>query len=224
MNNQEKYYGIISGLSLIVMGLAAGFSYGFVYDQIVAESTLETFDNLANNKSLFIGGLVGWLVVIFTDLLVSFALYVFFKRTNKGISMLTAIIRLLYTLVLGIAVYYLFSVLPMMDQADKANKISGLISSFENIWSIGLIIFGIHLLGLGYLSLKSKFVPGFYGYLLYFGGAAYLFVHGAKQLALLEPTLLVSIESVLSLPMALSELLLAFWLIYKGFKNKKNIK
>lgn len=223
MTNKEKYFGIVAGFSLIVMALAAGFSYGFVHEQIVGESGAKTFQNLAENISLFIGGLVGWSVVIFTDLLVSLALYMFFKRTNKNISLVTAIIRLVYTIFLGIAVYFLFSVLPLMDQADKANEITELISSFENTWKGGLIIFGIHLLGLGYLSLKSTFVPRLFGYLLYFGGAAYLFLSSAEQLALLEPTTLVSIESILSLPMALSELLLAFWLIYKGFR-KTSIK
>jgi hypothetical protein len=219
MTNKEKYYGIVAGLSLIVMALAAGFSYGYVQNQWVGETALQTTQKIGENKSIFFAGLAGWLVILITDLLVAYALYVFYKKANKQISEIAAVIRVLYTIVLALAVYRLFSIIPLIDKPDSANNIQAMADAFQNTWSVGLIIFGFHLLLLGYLSIKSKHIPQVLGYLLYFGGAAYLFVHSAKQLNLLESTTIGSIESILSIPMALCELLLAFWLIYKGFRK-----
>ncbi|HPF02048.1 MAG TPA: DUF4386 domain-containing protein, partial [Bacteroidales bacterium] len=90
---------------------------------------------------------------------------------------------------------------------------------FEKLWSVGLIIFGLHLVGLGYLSVKSKSVHWLLGYLLYFAGLSYTFIHLTSLLSLFDTKVINSVENILVLPMALAEILLAFWLIYNGFRK-----
>jgi len=218
MNKIEKIAGLIAGISLIVMAIAAGFSYGYVHNELFNASAEITRQNLLENKSLFYAGLAGWIVIFITDLMVSGALYIFFKKSMRRISVLTAIIRIVYTLILGVAIFQLFAIIPNLN-FESATEISSHYASFEKIWSAGLIIFGFHLLGLGYLSLKSQIVPRFLAYLLYIAGISY---HTAKQLELFSQNWIASAENILALPMAIGEMLFAVWLIYNGLKRANN--
>lgn len=225
MQKTEKKQGLIAGISLIIMAVVAGFSYGYVYNSLVADSPAITLQNLIAGKSLFIAGLAGWIIIFITDLIVTLTLYKFFLSTAKQASLLTALFRITYTILLGVAIIQLAMIIPILNQAaaienkSVAGEVTSRIEQFGKLWSFGLIIFGVHLLGLGYLSLKSKFVPGLLGYLLYLGGASYIFVHGAKQLSLFDPALMTRVENILSLPMALGEMLFAVWLIYRGIRK-----
>lgn len=220
MQKTEKKYGIIAGISLIIMAVAAGFSYGYAHNDLVAGSPDIALQNLIANKALFFAELSGWSIIFITDLIVTIALYFFFRGASKQISMITAFIRIVYTLVLGIAIMQLFRIVPVISSANpSASEIASHFQLFEKLWSVGLIVFGLHLIGLGYLSVKSASVPKLLGYLLYFGGICYTFLHGATQLSLFNDQLLATFEKILALPMALAEMLLAFWLIYIGFRK-----
>lgn len=231
MQNKEKKQGIIAGISLVIMAIIAGFSFGYAHNSLVADSAEITLQNLIANKSLFFAELAGWCLIFITDLMVAIALYFFFRSASKQISLITAFIRIAYTLVLGLAIIQLFKIIPILSLDNPATvhlnvtEAASHLHLFEKLWSMGLIIFGLHLIGLAYLSLKSKLVPGFLGYLLYFGGISYTVLHSSRQLALFDTKVLSSMENILALPMALSEILLAFWLIYTGFrKSSSNIK
>ncbi len=220
MQNREKKQGIIAGTALVIMAIAAGFSFGYAHANLVTDSPGITLQNLTADKSLFFAELFGWSIIFITDLVVAAALYLFFRTVSKQISLITAIIRIVYTLILGLAIVQLFKIIPLLSGgAPDASEIAFYLQLFEKLWSVGLIVFGLHLIGLAYLSVKSQTVPKFLGYLLYFGGISYMFLHGSRQLNLFDVQALKSIESVLALPMALAEILLAFWLIYNGFRK-----
>jgi len=218
MNKTEKNAGWIAGISLIIMSLAAGFSYGYVQHKLLNTSVEITRQNVIENKYLFFAGLAGWMVILISDLIVAGALYVFFKSILSRLSLLTALIRIAYTLVLGVAVYQLFGILLLLHERGTAHEISSHLASFEKIWSVGLIVFGFHLLGLGYLSMTSRHIPWLLSYLLYLAGLSYVLIHSGKTFALFHPQVIDSAEKILALPMALSEIMLAVWLIYKAWK------
>jgi Domain of unknown function (DUF4386) len=222
MNKKERIAGLIAGISLVVMAIAAGFSYGYVQNELLNESAEITRQNLIENKSLFFAGLMSWIVILITDLIVSGALFILFRNSMRKISALTAIIRIIYTAIFGIAIWQQIDIIPLLQRSETSIEIHSQFETFTKIWSTGLIIFGFHLLGLGYLSLKSKFIPGFLAWLLYFAGISYVLINLAKQLALLSQPIIASTENILALPMALGELLLAGWLIYKGMKRVKS--
>jgi hypothetical protein len=228
MQYKEKRQGIIAGIALLIMAIVAGFSFGYVHSNLIVDSPEITIKNLMVNKSLFYAELLGWTIIFITDLIVAIALYFFFRSVSKQISMITAFIRIVYTLILGIAIIHLFKIVPILsldniitDQPAFSDTLSNL-QLFDKIWSIGLIVFGLHLIGLGYLSIKSKSVPKLLGYLLYFGGISYTLLHTSIQLSLFNTKTLNTIENILALPMALAEILLAFWLLYNGFRNSSS--
>jgi hypothetical protein len=48
------------------------------------------------------------------------------------------------------------------------------VEDFRDVWDVGLVFFGLHLIVLGYLSYRSGFVPRFIGVLLVIAGLGYL--------------------------------------------------
>ena len=225
MQNTEKKQGIIAGIALVTMAIVAGFSFGYAHNSLVVDSPEITLQNLITNKSLFFTELSGWGVIFILDAIVAIALYYFFRSTSKEISIIAATIRIVYTLILGIAIVHLFKIIPILSINNPSSTELNVSESFshlqlfEKLWSIGLIVFGLHLIGLGYLSVKSKSVHWVFGYLLYLGGISYTFIHASKQLSLLNLAVINNLEKILALPMTLAEMLLAFWLIYNGFRK-----
>jgi len=219
MSKKEKRAGLIAGISIIVMALAAGFSYGYVQHNLLNTSVEITRQNVIENKYLFFAGLAGWIVIFIADLIVSGTLYIFFKNYMMHLSRLTAIIRIIYTLILGAAIYQFIVIIPFLQAPDTAFDINAQFIFFEKIWSVGLIVFGFHLLGLGFLSMKSSQIPRLLSYLLYLAGFSYVLVHSGKTFTLFHPHFIASAETILALPMGLSEILLAVWLIQFGFKK-----
>ena len=94
-------------------------------------------------------------------------------------------------------------------------NISDLIT-FYIIWDAGLIIFGIHILLLGYLIFKSTYIPKILGILVMIGCTGYIIDGAAKFLG---HTLQITMFTFFG------EVVFAFWLVIKGWRisNKKTI-
>lgn len=228
MRTSQRKQALIAGISLIIMAVAAMFAYGFVFGHIETQGDpMATWDQLTNNRMLYMAGLGGWVIIFITDLLVTVSLFYFFRETHKNLSMATAAIRLVYTIMLGIALSGLFVLVPVINRDDidalqAGRQVLEAMETFRGTWSLGLILFGLHLLGLGSLSILNTRVPNFFGYLLLFAGLGYLVIHIPKTFSILPVETVDLIESILMLPMALGEILLAIWLIVKGGKKIKN--
>ncbi len=229
MKQNQRKMALLAGISLLVMAVSAGFSYGYVYNGfLVADDPVATFGQLQTMRPMYLAGLGAWLVIFVTDLLVTWSLFVFFNDVNRKMSMLTALMRLGYTVILGIALTKLILILPLIQGPGEGNaeiaagQVFSYLQSFERNWSIGLVIFGVHLLGLGYLSLQFRLVPRLFAYLLLLAGLCYIVVHSAKSILCVDENLVKLMEQVAMIPMTLGELLFAFWLIIRGGRESKN--
>lgn len=217
---------LIAGITLLVMSVAAIISYGYIHNALMIPGNPKaTLENLSHSNSLFGMELLGWLIIFICDLIVAWALYVFFKNVNQKLSLLSALIRTVYTFVLGGAIFnllqvYFILVNKHLPLALMQQKISDFVLAFETTWSLGLILFGFHLLLLGYLAIKSTNIHSIWGILLIIAGISYIFVHASKQIFTEHLSLIHIFESILSLPMAFGEIGFAFWLVIKGGRNQ----
>jgi len=224
----KRRNALIAGISLIVMAIAAGFSYGYVFgNTILEEDPVATHHAVTSMGSLFYAGLGGWIVIFLTDLIVAWTLYLFFRDVNRNLSLVTALVRFACTAFLGLALVELFRIVPFTRGTGAADaeaagmEILSLAGSFARIWSVGLMVFGIHLLGLGRLGMRSIHVPRWLGIWLIFAGALYFLLHFARSVIPGSEMAVTATERILSVPMALAEILLAFWLIFRGGKAGK---
>ncbi|MCB0820010.1 MAG: DUF4386 domain-containing protein [Bacteroidetes bacterium] len=227
MEKNIKRHGLIAGISLIIMAIVAGIAFGYAHKSMVSELPETTWTNISSNKSLFYIEIVSWIIIFMADIIVSISLYHFFKDVNSRISGITAAIRIIYSLILGYAIFHLFKILPLLGEQSDSYLSSNIAQSasyfkaFEVFWSWGLVIFGLHLLGLGYLAYTSNRVNKIIAVLLLIGGLGYSFIHLSRRLELIKVETINAAEGILTLPMALSEILLAFWLIFFSLKRKK---
>lgn len=221
-NDPPRSAAIASGVSLLVMAAAAAYSYGFVHDRLVVpDDSAATAANLGTFSALFRTGILGWLLIIVCDVIAAWGLYRFFESVNRSLSLLSGWMRLAYTAILGIAVAFLALTLLSAEHmtpndALAAESIWLSLRAFDFVWSVGLVIFGLHLWITGMLVFQAPTAPRWVGVLLQAAALSYLGVHlykiAAPEMSLWFSTL----KAVLSVPMALGELSLAFWLLLKG--------
>lgn len=216
---KNRIFAKITGYSLLLMAIIAGFAFGYAFPKIFNPGQLDIVQsNLAGNLQLYKLMLLAILIVLLLDLLVSWTLYRYFKNDNKKIALLSSILRIVYTVIFGIAVFYLTK---NLHPTETSNEI--IINNFQlfhSIWSAGLIIFGIHLLLVGILMKLHTRIPKILWYLALIAGASYVVVHFLK-LTFFQSDFTRILEMILALPMTIGELGLAVWIIFKGGKDYK---
>ena len=203
----------VTGWSLVAMAAIAGISLGYAYDTVYSSVQMET----AENFQLFQIVLLGILLTIILDFTVSFTLYKFFKNDNKAISLTSALLRVVYTLIFAIAAFFLISSLPIWSTAQKT--VIANFDRFHLIWTSGLIIFGVHLLLVGFLMKIHKKIHIILWITTIIAGLSYFIISFLKVVTPTLEELTNSLEMILMLPMIVGELGLAIWLIVRGGKN-----
>jgi membrane protein implicated in regulation of membrane protease activity len=102
---------------------------------------------------------------------------------------------------------------PSTLQPDQLGaQVMASIASFGNGWDMSLAIFGLHLVGLGYLLFKSVDFPRFLGVLVVIAGGGYLADTFAR---ILVP----DFEFTFSLITFVGEALLIVWLFWRAIKG-----
>jgi hypothetical protein len=213
---------LIAGIAIITMALAAVFSFGYAHNLLVIPNQPDiTLSNLKTSKSLFILEILGWMIILLCDIIVAVALYVYFKNENRKLALYTAAARLIYSAILGVAIFFLLRILFLLNDSENfAGTVMSNLDSFKTTWSFGLIIFGIHLFLLGLLAIKSRLIHNIWGILLIFAGISYSFIHASNFLFPEFESQIKTAEMVLSVPMAFAEIGFAIWLFARGGKPK----
>ncbi|WP_297691172.1 DUF4386 domain-containing protein [uncultured Eudoraea sp.] len=218
-----KKASLFAGIGLLIMTISWLLSDYLVFQKLIEpENEAQTISNIQSNELLFRAGIFGLFIVLLCDLIVAWALYFYFKSISQSISLLVAWFRLVYTVILGIALLNYTDILHLIGQADYLSDLNELatevmlsIDSFQNDWNFGLIFFGFHLALLGYLFWKSKYKPRIIGLLLMLAGLSYLIDYLGK---ILSP----DFEVTFSLFLGWGELVFMIWLLIKGVKIPKH--
>ncbi|AUB62563.1 DUF4386 domain-containing protein [Bacillus cereus] len=218
----ERKYALFASTSLLVMAFIAFFSYGFVHGNLVIQGDASTtFHNIQTSNSLFKAEVFGWIIIFITDIVAAWALYFFLKPIHTSLSLLAALLRLMYTAILGIAIFNLILALLLSKNtiANPETYTMLFLSAFEYIWSVGLIIFGLHLFVLSYVAFLSIQIPKFISILLFIAATGYMLIHVMNTMFTQYDTMISLIQSLFQLPMIAGELGLAIWLLLKGGKH-----
>lgn len=216
---------LVAGLSLLMMVIAAPFAELFVFPKlIVPGNAAETAQNIIANKTLFTSAIFGYLVTFLCDLVAAWALYILLKPVNENLSLLTALFRVVYTLIALVALLNLVTVLRLLDTPASAGlfqpdqlpaQIMYLLNTFKSHWYFGLLFFGIHLGLLGYLVFRSNYIPRILGVLLIIAGSGYLLTN-------LKPFLFPGINLDFAEYTFYGELIFMLWLLIKGSRIKES--
>lgn len=224
-NKLRSLAAIVSGISLVIMTLAAFFAFGYAHDTLVVYTDPDaTLANLLRNTNLFGAEITAWGIIVITDFLVTWGFYVYLKPEHNKYALASTGLRLIYTLVLSYAVMQLISAYSAVSAITGSPLIStaGIIMSqiiqFDTIWSLGLIVFGGHLIFTGLAAKSSSAIPKTISYLLVIAGASYILIHTIDNFAPAFSSLKSTLELILMLPMVVGELGFGLWLLIKGRK------
>ncbi|MBI9068720.1 MAG: DUF4386 domain-containing protein [Salinivirgaceae bacterium] len=214
----KRRIAIITGLSIILMAIVAGFSVGYAFAEFNLPDQIDFLkENILANQGLYRNMLIGILIILILDLLVSYTLYVYFKDDNRKISIISGGLRIIYTLIFGIATFYLTKNINLNDLTNQT--INTNFQLFQSIWNGGLVFFGFHILLIGFLMKLHEKIPSILWYLTLIAGVSYVIVHLLK-LTSLNSEIVSTLEMILMLPMTIGELGLAIWLLVKGGREK----
>ncbi len=216
------------GLSLIIMAFAVFFSYSLVLGGLVVQGDASTtLNNIMSSNAFFNAGILGWLIILICDIVVAWGFYIFLRPLNKDLSLLGAWLRLIYASILGIAILSLIIVSIVTNSQDyfslfETNQLQAivmiLLETFKTTWSVGLIIFGGHLMIVGYLAFKSDTIPKVVSILLLIASISYIIIHLCYTFLPQYDRITIILESILSVPMTLGELGFGIWLLFKRRK------
>jgi Domain of unknown function (DUF4386) len=175
---------LTAGVAILLLSVLAGFGSFVAVQSLVTEGdAAQTAKDITGSDGLFRFGVVSLFLVVALDVVVAWALYRVFSPVSRSLSMLATCLRLVYAGVFLVAVSQLLGVLRLLGNdayllvfiADQlhAQALSG-IGTFNDVWAAGLVLFGLHLLVIGYLGYRSGYVPRFLAVLLAIAGLGYV--------------------------------------------------
>jgi len=218
MQTSPRPAALIAGISILLMAFTAIYSFGLVLSPVYhVNDASATFSAISQSLESFKMGINGWWFILVMDITAAYGLCYALAPANAKWSVLVAASRIVYGLIFGVAIYSLSQVPGFVEDGNE-KEVLWHMDSFMNTWSWGLIIFGFHLMFIGFGLLRFARSPEWLAYLVLLAGIAYVISHGAKHLPF-DPATAASIEKGFTIPMALGELLFAIWLVVKGGKQ-----
>lgn len=206
-------------LAIVVIGM---FSPIVLESTVVPGDAAATTEGVLGSQALFTAGLVGWIAIVILDAAIAVALYAMLRPAGRGLSMLAAALRLVYAAILGAFVLDLVDGYELLTGAERASgavpqDVAAMaLSAFERFdtgFLVALVAFGAHLLALGAVLLRSRFVPRAIGIVLVAAGAGYV---ADSLLGLLTTSHGGVVSAILLAPSLLGEIGLTGWLLIKG--------
>jgi hypothetical protein len=214
----------VTGLLYLVLAVVGMFSPTVLESLVVPGDAGATADAVLGSRWLFGASLAAWLAIVVLDIAISATLYLLLRPVSRTLSLLAAALRIVYSAVLAAVLLNLFDAFRLLTgiqgaaglgERQRQDLALASIDSFDAGFLLALVLFGVHLLLLGVLFHRSRYVPRAFGVLLVAAGVGYV-VDSLAGLLVGERDALVSV--VLLAPAVLGELGLAVWLLLRGVR------
>lgn len=212
--------GLVGGLGILVLAaLAAVGGLGLVAGLVTEGDPAATARDILAAEGTFRLGVASLYLVVVLDVVVAWALFRFFSPVSGSIARLAAWFRLAYAGVYLVAISQLAGIPGLLRDDGYAAALGQkqveaqallAVDAYHDVWLAGLILFGAHLLLVGYLAYRSGYVPRLLGVLLAVAGAGYV-------LDTLSSVLFRSPVTVSTFTF-LGEFLLAVWLVARSHR------
>ncbi len=224
---------LVAGFGYLGILVFDTFAISQVDGLIVRGDAATTASNIMASESLFRLGIVSWIVVLALDVLVAWALYVFLEPAGRHLSLLAASFRLVFVVIAAGALGSLLSAPHLLGGAGdvtalEPGQLEALVmlslDPYEFGFNVGFVFFGLHVLCLGYLILKTGYVPRFLGVLLVVAAAGYFIDSFASLVSSTYGDNQALFIVFVAVPALVAEYSLAFWLLIKGGKGERREK
>jgi Domain of unknown function (DUF4386) len=209
-------------LTIIVLG---GLGEAVIRGRVVVPgNATATAANLRSMEWLWRLGIAGEVVLLMCATVLALILYVLLRPVNRDLALLVVFFNLVCIAIEGVAAVSLAAaLLPLANAAyltaftqEQLNIMAQLsVRSHSAGFGIALIFFGVECVLLGYLIVRSGYMPRVIGGLMLIAGACYVVNSFAL---LLSPPLSSRLFPAILIPSLIAELSLALWLLVKGVR------
>lgn len=209
---EERRIVVVAGVSLAVMAVVAGWSnFGSIQAVLVEGDAAQTRENIEVSPTVFRLGILGFCLTVVLDLVVSWNLYRYFRPISELGSAVAGGFRVGYTGVLVLAIANLAGALGSASDSDALTSIT----RFNTIWELGLGLFGLHLVFIGWLGLRGSNVPRWVSVLVVVAGIGYI-IDSVGSAFFDDYSLGVTAYTFIG------EVALMGWLLYRGFRLSRS--
>jgi hypothetical protein len=213
-------------LMMVIFGLLAEVM--FRQKLFVANDVVLTANNIMSNLFLYRAGIISDLLMTLCYLFTALALYKLLSSVDKQMATAMVIfasagcVLLMFNILIELAPLYILSGNAYLGDFSTAQQQS-LAMFFYNLYQhgymIGQIFFGLWVLPLGGLIIKSGFIPKIFGHLFIIEA---LFALTSVFIHFLVPN--GTLETVLMLPMMVAEFSFMFYLLIRGINERQLVK
>lgn len=224
-NRSERGVALVTASSLLLMALLAPFAqFGVLKTFIVPADAAATTNNIAASAGPFEAAIVAFSLVAILDVVVAWGFYVLLRPVNKGLALLVGWLRVVYAAAFAFALVNLLDVARLVQGATGTAlqspalqaQVAASVGSFDTGWHLALGIFGLHLVGLGFLLFRFA-APRLL--------AAFVALAGAGYLADSIGTILIADYGLtISTFTFVGEALLIFWLFWLAARGSRSSK
>ncbi len=218
----------VAGLGYAAVFLLAIFANFAVMTRLVDPANpAATASNIAESAAQFRVALAAFTVVFVVDIVIAWALYVVFKPADATRSLLAAWSRLIYTVFLGVAVVFSAVALEVAARDLGAGgdiAVGVAMHAFDITWLVGLVAFGVHLILLGRIMLRSHIGPRWIPITLTIAGSAYIIDTFAHLLVADYASFADVFLALVAIPSVVGEFAFTVWLFARSRASAPTIE
>ena len=223
-SSQQKAAKIAGAAYLLTTAIVVYANFGINDHLMVAGNPSQTAQNILAHESLFRLGIVCHLFYCAGTLVLLTALYVILRPVSRGLALFAAFSRMLYALVWIFIALKFFTALGLIGGTDylqvfekeRLEALAKLFLAGSDEYYVGLLFWSLASTMCSWLWFKSNYVPKA---LAIFGFVSSVWCIACTIAFLIFP----GFEQTVNLwwfdsPMAIFELVLSFWLLFKGLR------
>jgi hypothetical protein len=226
IDNSQHTAAKVAGLScLLTMAIVIYANYALLNPLIVSGNAVETARNIVAHETQIRITAVCFLIYSTGVFVLLTALYVILKPVNPGLAMAGAVFRFVFALLWLLTTLNMLSALRHLGSAsylqvfetDRLQILARLhlAANFDDYY-VGLPFFSLASTVCSYLWLKSKYIPK---WLAIFGVISSSWCVLCAFVFLIFPHFNTIVNDyIFDTPMALFEMILSFWLLFKGLQ------
>ena len=166
--------GVTLRQAALIVGLAyllnpVSYAEFTIFPKLIVHGNItETVTNISAHHGLYVTALICYLINFIEDVIIAWGLYILLAPVNRALALLAAWFQLIYTAVALAGAFNLATVYRMLTTPEYLKEFGSgplnaqvdlLLHTFRYDYSLALVIFGIHLVLVGYLIVRSSYIP-----------------------------------------------------------------
>jgi hypothetical protein len=225
MNDEQKYLvrtARITGVWYLLMAIGGFLGFMIFHPQLYIPNDPEkTLENLTDHVTLARVRLILEFIIVISQALTAVWFYKLFRSIDEWGAWTLGSWGMMNSIIIMISAISMGSVLGVVNFAnhaynDKVVLVHLLEQIITNAWGVGSLFFGLWLIPMGYIVLKSKRMPTWLGIILIIGGFGYLLNTFIKYMGFTEPWI-----DALVIPATIGEFWMIGYLLIYGIRESE---